>query len=67
MSKYDDLWAYVQEDGSPTSNDLLGRFRRSGHPIDHSFRIQKRIDGLRVSGRKIPNEEQTVVFSRIVQ
>ena len=67
MSKYDALWAYVQEDGSPTLKLTFGQIQEiAGIPIDHSFlKYKKELTDYRYQVGKISMKEQTVVFRKI--
>ncbi len=67
MSKYDALWAYVQEDGSPTLKLTFGQIQEvAGIPIDHSFlKYKKKLTDYGYQVGKISMKEQTVVFRKI--
>ena len=67
MSKYDALWAYVQEDGSPTLKLTFGQIQEiAGIPIDHSFlKYKKELTDYGYQVGKISMREQTVIFKRI--
>ena len=66
MSKYDALWAYVQEDGSPTLKLTFGQIQEiAGIPIDHSFlKYKKELTDYGYQVEKISMKEQTVIFKR---
>ena len=67
MSKYDALWAYVQEDGSPDLKLTFGQIQEvAGIPIDHSFlKYKKELTDYGYQVEKISMKEQTVVFRKI--
>ena len=66
MSKYDALWAYVQEDGNPTLKLTFGQIQEiAGIPIDHSFlKYKKELTDYGYQVGKISMKEQTVIFKR---
>ena len=66
MSKYDALWAYVQEDGSPILKLTFGQIQEiAGIPIDHSFlKYKKELTDYGYQVGKISMKEQTVIFKR---
>ena len=66
MSKYDALWAYVQEDGSPTLKLTFEQIQEiAGIPIDHSFlKYKKELTDYGYQVEKISMKEQTVIFKR---
>ena len=66
MSKYNALWAYVQEDGGPTLKLTFAQIQEiAGIPIDHSFlKYKKELTDYGYQVGKISMKEQTVVFSR---
>ena len=66
MSKYDALWAYVQEDGNPTLKLTFGQIQEiAGIPIDHSFlQYKKELTDYGYQVGKISMKEQTVIFKR---
>lgn len=66
MSKYDALWAYVQEDGSPTLKLTFEQIQEiAGIPIDHSFlKYKKELTDYGYQVGKISMKEQTVIFKR---
>ena len=66
MSKYDTLWAYVQEDGSPTLKLTFEQIQEiAGIPIDHSFlKYKKELTDYGYQVGKISMKEQTVIFKR---
>ena len=66
MSKYDALWAYVQEDGSPTLKLTFAQILEiAGIPIDHSFlKCKKELTDYGYQVGKISMKEQTVIFKR---
>lgn len=67
MSKYDALWDYVQNDGSPSLKLTFAQIREiAGVPIDHSFlKYKKELTDYGYEAGKISMKEQTVVFKRI--
>lgn len=67
MSKYDALWDYVQNDGSPFLKLTFAQIREiAGVPIDHSFlKYKKELTDYGYEAEKISMKEQTVVFKRI--
>ena len=67
MSKYDALWAYVQEDGSPTLKLTFEQIQEiAGIPIDHSFlKYKKELTDYGYQVGKISMKEQTVAFRKI--
>ncbi len=67
MSKYDALWAYVQEDGNPTLKLTFAQIQEiAGIPIDHSFlKYKKELTDYGYQVGKISMKEQTVVFRKI--
>ena len=66
MSKYDALWAYVQEDGNPTLKLTFAQIQEiAGVPIDHSFlRYKRELTDYGYQVGKISMKEQTVIFKR---
>ena len=66
MSKYDALWAYVQEDGSPALKLTFEQIQEiAGVPIDHSFlKYKKELTDYGYQVGKISMKEQTVIFKR---
>ena len=66
MSKYDALWAYVQEDGSPILKLTFAQIQEiAGIPIDHSFlKYKKELTDYGYQVGKISMKEQTVIFKR---
>ena len=66
MSKYDALWAYVQEDGNPTLKLTFAQIQEiAGIPIDHSFlKYKKELTDYGYQVGKISMKEQTVIFKR---
>ena len=67
MSKYDALWAYVQEDGSPTLKLTFGQIQEiAGIPIDHSFlKYKKELTDYGYQVGKISMKEKTVLFHKV--
>ena len=67
MSKYNTLWAYVQENGNPTLKLTFAQIQEiAGIPIDHSFlQYKKELTDYGYQVGKISMEEQTVVFRKI--
>ena len=67
MSKYDALWAYVQEDGSPTLKLTFAQIQEIvGVPIDHSFlKYKKELTDCGYQVGKISMKEQTVIFKKV--
>ncbi|MGN1307589.1 MAG: hypothetical protein ACI4V3_07970 [Faecousia sp.] len=54
MSKYDALWAWIQENGTDSFRLTFAEIEKiAGLPIDHSFlTYKKRADGLWIPGWK---------------
>ncbi len=67
MSKYDALWAYVREDGSPSLKWTFAQIQEiAGIPIDHSFlKYNKELADYGYQVGKISMKEQTVMFRAI--
>ena len=67
MSKYDSLWAHIQQDGRAQFKLTFDEIAQiAGLPIDHSFLTYKKellAHGYRVG--KISMKEQTVTFERL--
>lgn len=66
MSKYDALWKFVQEDGSPTLKlDFEEILEIAGAPMDHSFlTYKKELIAYGYEVEKISRKEQTVLFRK---
>lgn len=64
MSKYDALWAYIQENGRPQvilSFDEAAQI--AGVPLDHSFlKCKRELCGYGYEVKKISKKTQTVLF-----
>lgn len=69
MSKYDELWKYIQASGQAhLSLSFEEIVRIAGTPIDHSFlRYKKELEGYGYSVGKISMKAQTVAFERLTQ
>ena len=67
MSKYDQVWKYVQKAACPTLQLTFDQIRQiAGVPIDHSFlRYKKECLEYGCQVHKISMKEQTVVFHQI--
>ena len=67
MSKYDALWAYVREDGSPSLKLTFAQIQEiAGIPIDHSFlKYKKELADYGYQVGKISMKEQTVMFNKM--
>ena len=67
MSKYDALWAYIQNCGQPQltlSFDEIGRI--AGTPLDHSFlKYKKELLPYGYEVRKISRKAQSVCVTRL--
>ncbi len=67
MSKYNALWDYVKNGGSPSLKltfDEIGQI--AGVPLDHSFlNYKKELEEFGYQVGKISLKEQTVLFNRI--
>ena len=67
MSKYDPLWAYLRENGSPRLTltfDEIGRI--AGIPLDHSFlRFKKELPAYGYEVGKISMKARTVLFEKL--
>ncbi len=66
MSKYDALWNFVKEDGSPYLQLDFGEIQEiAGVPIDHSFlTYKKELIAYGYEVEKISRKEQTVLFRK---
>ncbi len=66
MSKYDALWKYVRESGSPTVMLTFEEIHSiAGIPIDHSFlRYKKELADYGYEVEKISMKAQTIVFRK---
>ncbi|MCI9122409.1 MAG: hypothetical protein HFG00_13000 [Oscillibacter sp.] len=67
MSKYDALWAYIQNDGRHSFKLTFMQIQEiAGIPIDHSFlKYKKELTDYGYQVEKISMKEQTVIFKRI--
>lgn len=67
MSKYDDLWEYVQRCGKPTLKLTFDEIRNiAGIPIDHSFlKYKKELESYGYHVGKISKKEKMVIFNKI--
>lgn len=67
MSKYDSLWDYVKNNGSPSFQLTFEEIQNiAGIPIDHSFlKYKKELTEYGYQVGKISMKEQTVVFNKI--
>ncbi len=67
MSKYDPLWAYLCENGSPRLTltfDEIGRI--AGVPLDHSFlRCKQELPAYGYEVGKISMKARTVLFEKL--
>lgn len=64
MSKYDNLWKYIQKSESPRLDLTFDEIERiSGVPLDHSFlNFKKELTEYGYEVRKISMKTQTVLF-----
>lgn len=67
MSKYNALWSYIQENGSPSFVLSFAEIEKiAGIPIDHSFlKYKKELTEYGYQVGKISMKEQTVVFQKM--
>lgn len=67
MSKYNDLWEYIQKNRSPSIKLSFAEIRdAAGIEIDHSFlRYKKELAQYGYQVGKISLKEQTVIFTKI--
>ena len=67
MSKYDALWAWIQENGTDSFKLTFAEIGQiAGLPIDHSFlTYKKELLGYGYQVVKISMKEQTVVFQKL--
>lgn len=67
MSKYDDLWEYVQKNGSQSQVFTFQEIQNiTGIPMDHSFlKYKKELIAYGYQVKKISIKEQTVLFYKI--
>jgi len=67
MSKYDALWAYIQEDGRPSFKLTFEQIQEiAGVSIDHSFlKYKKELADYGYQIGKISMKEQTVIFNKM--
>jgi len=67
MSKYDALWSYVRENGSPSLKLTFTQIQEiAGIPIDHSFlKYKKELADYGYQVGKISMKEQTVMFNKM--
>lgn len=66
MSKYNSLWKYVQENGSPAFKLTFEEIQNiAGIPIDHSFlKYKKELAEYSYQVEKISMKAQTVAFRK---
>lgn len=66
MSKYDALWKFVKEDGSPSLKLGFEEIQDiAGVPMDHSFlTYKKELIAYGYEVEKISRKEQTVLFRK---
>ncbi len=67
MSKYNSLWEYVQQKGSPSMKLSFDEIHNiAGIEIDHSFlNYKKELTQYGYQVGKISLKEQTVIFNKI--
>ena len=67
MSKYSDLWEYVQKNGSQALKLTFEEIKDiAGIPIDHSFlKYKKELTEYGYQVGKISMKEQTVLFTKM--
>lgn len=67
MGKYDALWEYVQNSGSPRIKLTFGEIQKIiGFPLDHSFlNSKKELTNYGYEVKKISLKEQTVLFHKL--
>lgn len=67
MSKYDLLWEYLRQNGTPSLKLTFDEIQNIvGIPIDHSFlKFKKELTDYGYQVGKISMKEQTVLFNRI--
>ena len=67
MSKYDPLWAYLRENGSPRLTLTFDEINRIvGVPLDHSFlRFKKELSAYGYAVGKISLKARTVIFEKL--
>ncbi len=67
MSKYNDLWEYVQKNGDQSFKLTFEEIQNiAGIPIDHSFlKYKKELTEYGYQVEKISMKTQTVVFRKI--
>ena len=67
MSKYNNLWKYVQENGSQSFKLTFDEIAEiAGIEIDHSFlKFKKELREYGYEVGKISMKEQTVIFNKI--
>jgi len=67
MSKYNDLWEYVQRKGGQSFKLTFEEIQKiAGIPIDHSFlKYKKELADYGYQVGKISMKEQTVVFNKM--
>lgn len=68
LSKYNDLWEYVQNNGSPTMKLSFDEIHDIiGIDIDHSFlNYKKELTQYGYQVGKISLKEKTVIFNKVV-
>jgi hypothetical protein len=67
MGKYDALWEYVKNNGSPSFKLSFEEIQNiAGIPIDHSFlKYKKELTEYGYQAGKISIKEQTVIFNKM--
>lgn len=67
MSKYESLWEYIQQDGSPIMKLSFEEIQKIlGFEIDHSFlTYKKEAKEFGYTVGKISLKEKTIVFNKI--
>lgn len=67
MSKYDPLWAYLRENGSPRLTLTFDEINRiAGVPLDHSFlRYKQELPAYGYAAGKISMKARTVLFEKL--
>ena len=67
MSKYDQLWKWISENGTDSFKLTYSEIEEiAGLPIDHSFlNLKKELLGYGYRGGKISMKEETVAFEKV--
>lgn len=67
MSKYDQLWKWISENGTDSFNLTYSEIEEiAGLPIDHSFlNLKKELLGYGYRVGKISMKEETVAFEKV--